>query len=403
LMIADRDDRLGHQAKALLVDPVLLLRELAEHGREAPRDAAAGEVDPLGGREERDLADLLQVHPDGVVRGCLQEIHVELALGGPVDLVAGDLDDLDPLAAKVLLDLGQELLDLFGREVVDGNRFEQVIRGHEAALTPAGGDLFLRFLQTQVAGYFGQCSRSIHSRWETSGSVRDVNARAPRGQERGAGSFVYAASCPRSRKRRSSPSAAISRWNISSYRGSVTGFIFCSSRRSAALRRRRRNSWSLTQTSSAYAGCRSPSSGSSANAVSAWTSSSSPPSASEPLTLPSVSRSRCSSSRCRVVRKCSSVRRGAIRPNASASRARILSISRSTFSCAEARLTTSRTSTGRPESRWSIARTTDPSDTPASSASRCAYSLCRTGSPSRSSSGTAAATAALWPSIVERS
>src|SRR5512132_94532 len=121
LMIADRDDRLGHQAKALLVDPVLLLRELAEHGRELARLDAPGEIDLLGGREEGDLADLLQVHPDGVVRGRLQEIHVELALGGPVDLVAGDLDDLDPLAAKMLLDLGQELLDLFGSEVVDGN------------------------------------------------------------------------------------------------------------------------------------------------------------------------------------------------------------------------------------------------------------------------------------------
>ena len=105
-------------------------------------------------------ADLLQVHPNGVVRRCLQEVDVDLALSRGVHLVAGDLDDLDPLVAKVLLDLGQELLDLFGREVVDGNRLEQVVRGHEAALTPAGGDLFLRFLQTQVAGDFGQCSRS---------------------------------------------------------------------------------------------------------------------------------------------------------------------------------------------------------------------------------------------------
>ena len=65
-----------------------------------------------------------------------------------------------PLAAQVLLDLGEELLDLFGREVVDGNRFEQVVGGHEAAFTPAGGDLLLRFFQPQVAGDFGQCSRS---------------------------------------------------------------------------------------------------------------------------------------------------------------------------------------------------------------------------------------------------
>jgi hypothetical protein len=60
----------------------------------------------------------------------------------------------------VLLDLRQELLDLFRREVVDGNRFEQVVRGHEATLTPAGGDLFFRFLETKVAGDFSQRSRS---------------------------------------------------------------------------------------------------------------------------------------------------------------------------------------------------------------------------------------------------
>src|SRR4029450_7749213 len=129
-------------------------------GANPPRLDPPGEVDLLGGREERDLPDLLQVHPNGIVRGCLQEIDVELALGRRVDLVAGDLDDLDPLAAQVLLDLGEELLHLFGREVVDGNRFEQVVGGHEPALTPAGGDLLFRFFQTQVAGGFGQCSRS---------------------------------------------------------------------------------------------------------------------------------------------------------------------------------------------------------------------------------------------------
>src|SRR4029450_3569793 len=97
LVLADRDDGLGHLAQALLVDPVLLLGQLAEHGRELPRLDPPSEVDFLGGREERDLPDLLQVHPNGIVRGCLQEIDVELALGGRVDLVAGDLDDLDPL------------------------------------------------------------------------------------------------------------------------------------------------------------------------------------------------------------------------------------------------------------------------------------------------------------------
>ncbi len=124
LVVADRDDRLGHLAEALLIDTILLLGQLPELGRELARLDPPREIDLLGGGQERDLADLLQVHPDGIVRRRLQEIDVELALRGGVDLVAGDLDDLDPLAPQVLLDLGQELLDLFGREVVDGNGLE---------------------------------------------------------------------------------------------------------------------------------------------------------------------------------------------------------------------------------------------------------------------------------------
>ena len=41
-----------------------------------------------------------------------------------------------PSVGEVLLDLGEELLDLLGREVVDGDAFEQVLGGHEPALTP---------------------------------------------------------------------------------------------------------------------------------------------------------------------------------------------------------------------------------------------------------------------------
>ena len=44
------------------------------------------------------------------------------------------------LGGQVLLDLRQELFDLLGGEVVDRDRFEQVLGGDEAPLPPFGGD-----------------------------------------------------------------------------------------------------------------------------------------------------------------------------------------------------------------------------------------------------------------------
>ncbi len=163
LMIADRDDRLDDLAQTLVVDAVVLLGQLAELGGELPGLDPPSQVHLLSGGEERDLPDLLQVHPDRVVRRRLQQVDVDLALRGRVDLVAGDLDDLDPLAAQVLLDLGEEVLDLFGREVLDRDGFEDVFGGHEAPLTSASGDLFLRFFQTQVAGDFRQRLQPLRS------------------------------------------------------------------------------------------------------------------------------------------------------------------------------------------------------------------------------------------------
>ena len=72
--------------------------------------------------------------------GALQQVDLDAHLGGGVGVLAGDLDDLDALGGQVLLDLGQELLDLLGGEVVDRDRFEQVLGGDEATLPPLGGD-----------------------------------------------------------------------------------------------------------------------------------------------------------------------------------------------------------------------------------------------------------------------
>ena len=123
-----------------------------------------------------------------------------------VELVAGDLDDLDPLAAQVLLDLRQELLDLLGREVVDRNRFEQVLGGDETALATASGDRFLRLFQSEVAGHFRHDETPCRGCGVA--EVYEPGTALP--------TRVKPGTCPRSRRRRSSPSIAISCWNRSS-------------------------------------------------------------------------------------------------------------------------------------------------------------------------------------------
>ena len=112
-----------------------------QRGRELPRLDPPRQVDLLCSVQERDLADLLQVHPHRVVGRRLEQVDLDPNLGGGVGVVAGDLDDLDPLGGQVLLDLGEELLDLLGCEIVDRDGFEQVLGGDETALPPFGGEL----------------------------------------------------------------------------------------------------------------------------------------------------------------------------------------------------------------------------------------------------------------------
>ena len=118
-----------------------------ERGGELPRLDPAGQVDLLRGRQERDLADLLQVHAHRVVRRRAQQVDLDPDLGGGVGVVAGDLDRLDADRGQVLLDLGEDVLDLLGREVVDRQGFQQVLGGDEAALPAAGHELFLDLIE----------------------------------------------------------------------------------------------------------------------------------------------------------------------------------------------------------------------------------------------------------------
>ena len=79
-----------------------------------------------------------------------------------------------PSARQVLLHLRQELLDLLGGEVVDGDRFEEVLGGDEPALAPARGDRLLHLVQAhQLTSRFGQRVSSGVPGGRRAGSVRN--------------------------------------------------------------------------------------------------------------------------------------------------------------------------------------------------------------------------------------
>jgi hypothetical protein len=65
----------------------------------------------------------------------------------------------------MLLDLGEELLDLFGREVFDGDRLEEVLRRYESSLASPGDDLFFDLVDperlTSSRGFAHQASFEI--------------------------------------------------------------------------------------------------------------------------------------------------------------------------------------------------------------------------------------------------
>jgi hypothetical protein len=158
-VVADRHDAIADGAEALLIDLLLVAHQERQGGGELPRLDPAGEIDLLGGGEERDLPDLLEVHAYRVVGRSLEEVDLDPHVCGGIRLLPRDLDDLDALAAQMLLDLREELLHLLGGEVVDGNRLEKVLGGDESPLASASGDRFLRFLQAQVADRLRQrCS-----------------------------------------------------------------------------------------------------------------------------------------------------------------------------------------------------------------------------------------------------
>ncbi len=136
LVLADPDHGANHQTEPLLVDPVRGT-DCGKHlGGVPPGLHPRGQVDLLGGGEEADFGDVVQVQPDRIVGEDLVPAPPDPAWFS--SLVFGrlpwDLEDLDALLTKVLLDVGEEGLDLFGAEVFCGKSLDKLSGGDEAAL-----------------------------------------------------------------------------------------------------------------------------------------------------------------------------------------------------------------------------------------------------------------------------
>ena len=145
--------------------------------------------------------------------------------------------------------LGEELLDLFGREVFDRDRLEEVLRRYESSLAPSGDDLFLDLVDPERL----TSSRGFAHR----GFLRGCRARPPQCTERfgrrpGRGTTVdplmtarraVAAGCAGVRR----PPRQVG-GSRSSQPGSTVGFSFCSRMRIWSLRDFSRNSLSRAST-----------------------------------------------------------------------------------------------------------------------------------------------------------
>jgi hypothetical protein len=151
-----------------------------------------GQDDLLLRGQERHLADLLEVHADGVVGGGLEG---QLLVAGRAGL-AGELlgielvdhlDDLDVLVLQVL----QDVVHLLGRDVDRGEGLDDLLVGEEAPLFALGDEVsdlvdlrllgdghLLRYLSFRTAP--GGCAGSPPRRCAR-GDPRRLRAAAPAG------------------------------------------------------------------------------------------------------------------------------------------------------------------------------------------------------------------------------
>jgi hypothetical protein len=155
LVVANLPDLLDHELHRLGVGLAVLGGLVLQRGRQLARLDAPREIDLLRRIEQRHLADLLEVHAHRVVGRRAQQIDLDADLRGGIGVVAGDLDHLDALGGEVFLHLCQELLDLLLREVVDGDGFEEVFGGDEAALPAFDDQLLFDLVEAERLGFAG--------------------------------------------------------------------------------------------------------------------------------------------------------------------------------------------------------------------------------------------------------
>ena len=119
LVLPDTDHRIHHPEESLAVHPAGDGDGGEEIPCKLPRLDAHGQVDLLGSCEEWNPSDLLQVHPDGVESWSLEQLLATatasaVGFAAIVVVIAGDVDDIDPLVPEHLLHVDEEFLDLLG-------------------------------------------------------------------------------------------------------------------------------------------------------------------------------------------------------------------------------------------------------------------------------------------------
>ena len=104
----------------------------------------------MRGGQERDPADLFEVHPDGVRGWTLEQLLSTAERADGLDptllVLPPDVDDLDAFVREDLLHVCEELLDLLGGDLHLGQAIEHILRGDEPSLTAPGRERLRRFV-----------------------------------------------------------------------------------------------------------------------------------------------------------------------------------------------------------------------------------------------------------------
>ena len=180
LVVPDLPDPRGGEPEALGVGLALHRDLRLELRAELPGLDPAGEVDLLRRIQQGDLPDLLQVHPDRIVRGRLERVHLDPDLRHGVRIITRELDDLDALGVEMLRQLREDVLHLVGCDLRE--RLEDIAGSDEASFAAEHDELFLDLVEAlRVSRWLaGRAQRGSSSCvGSTEDSVRNPRRRRP--------------------------------------------------------------------------------------------------------------------------------------------------------------------------------------------------------------------------------